>query len=283
VGSGIDLDWDAGSHVTLHLPNGLERQYSLCGDPADNTTLTIAVLNTRGEGGGSRWIHENLLEGMELEVDYPLQTFSLRPHKRYQFVASGIGITPIRSMLASLPAQRQWEVIYIGRERESMAYADELAKTCGDRLFTYVTSEKGKRISLADVVDPTAHIYACGSESLMAELEKVVPAERLHLERFTPRDRSSEHTASALTVTWEPTGQKIAVDADTPILDAMEQVGIPVSGSCKRGVCGSCELRVVAGVPAHLDSVMSDEDKDEINAFYPCVSRAKGDSLTLSY
>jgi len=249
VGSGIDLDWDAGSHVTLHLPNGLERQYSLCGDPADNTTLTIAVLNTRGEGGGSRWIHENLLEGMELEVDYPLQTFSLRPHKRYQFVASGIGITPIRSMLASLPAQRQWEVIYIGRERESMAYADELAKTCGDRLFTYVTSEKGKRISLADVVDPTAHIYACGSESLMAELEKVVPAERLHLERFTPRDRSSEHTASALTVTWEPTGQKIAVDADSPILDAMEQVGIPVSGSCKRGVCGSCELRVVAGVP----------------------------------
>ena len=111
----------------------------------------------------------------------------------------------------------------------------------------------------------------------------IVPAERLHLERFTPRDRSSEHTASALTVTWEPTGQHVTVPADTPILDAMEKEGLPVSGSCKRGVCGSCELRVVAGVPAHLDSVMSDEDKDEINAFYPCVSRAQGDSITLSY
>ncbi len=118
---------------------------------------------------------------------------------------------------------------------------------------------------------------------MMEEIEKVVTDERLHVERFTPRDRSSEHTASGLTVTWEPTGQEISVPADTSVLDAMEQHGVPVSGSCRRGVCGSCELRVVAGVPAHLDSVMSDEDKDEINAFYPCVSRAKGDSITLGY
>lgn len=283
VDSSVELEWDAGAHITIHLPNGLERQYSLCGDPADNTSPRIAVLNTRGEGGGSQWIHENLRPGMEFEVDYPLQTFPLRAHKKYQFIASGIGITPIKAMIATIPAQREWELIYIGRHREDMAYRDELAQFCGDHLFTYVTSERGKRISLPDVIDPTAHIYACGSEALMEQLEQIVPAERLHIERFTPRDRSAEHSATALTVTWEPTGQTVSVPAETPVLDAMEQQGIPVTGSCRRGVCGSCELRVVDGVPAHLDSVMSDEDKDEIGAFYPCVSRAQGDAIRLSY
>lgn len=281
--SSLELDWDAGAHITLHLGNGLERQYSLCGDPADSKSLTIAVLDTHGEGGGSTWIHQNLQEGMEIRVDLPLQNFPLRPHRRYQFIASGIGITPIRAMLTSLPASREWELIYLGRNREDMAYLDELEKVCGNRLTLHVSSERGGRIDLAKSIDPAAHVYACGSEALMEELESLVHPSRLHLERFTPRDRSSEHVAHPLSVTWEPTGQTITVPSNETILEGLEAAGIGVNGSCRRGVCGSCEVRVLAGKPAHLDSVMSDEEKDEVGAFYPCVSRAEGNELVLGH
>ncbi|MFZ9087747.1 MAG: 2Fe-2S iron-sulfur cluster-binding protein [Pontimonas sp.] len=283
VDSSVELDWDAGSHVTLHLGNGLERQYSLCGDPADARVLTIAVLDTHGEGGGSSWIHQNLREGSEIRVDFPLQNFPLRPHRRYQFVASGIGITPIRSMLTSLPASREWELVYLGRRREEMAFLDELKQVCGSRLMVHVSSEQGGRLDLKKAIDPQAHVYACGSEALLQELEAIVPAERLHLERFTPRDRSDEHTAHPVKVTWQPTGQVIDVPTNQTILEGLEGAGIGVNGSCRRGVCGSCEVRVISGIPAHLDSVMSDEEKDEVGAFYPCVSRAESETLVLGH
>lgn len=282
VSPAVELDWDAGAHVTVHLGNGVERQYSLCGDPADSGALDIAVLNTRGPGGGSQWIHENLREGDTLLVDYPLQNFPLKPHRNYQFIASGIGITPIRSMLMSLPASRKWELIYLGRTRESMPFLEELEHMFPGHIRVHASREDGGRLALADVIDPSAHVYACGSEGLMSELESLVPAERLHLERFTPRDRSSEHAAKPVTVTWQPTGSTITVGAQESLLEGLERAGVSVNASCRRGVCGSCELRVLDGTPAHLDSVMSDEDKDELGVFYPCVSRAQTDSLTVA-
>ena len=278
----VILEWEAGAHITLHLGNGDERQYSLTGDPADSTALTIAVLNTEGPGGGSKWIHDHLQVGMELRVDGPIQAFPLRAHHRYQFVASGIGITPIRSMLASLPASREWELIYLGRNREGMAYVEQLEAQYPGRVSVWASSEHGARASLPNIIDTTAEVYACGSEALLTELEQLVPAQRLHLERFSPRDRSGEHQAAGFVMTWEPTGQQLEVSSDQTVLESLESIGVDVNASCRRGVCGSCELRVVDGQPAHLDSVMADADKDELGIMYPCVSRATGNSLTLS-
>jgi len=282
VSDAVELEWEAGAHITLHLGNGLERQYSLTGDPADAHSLTIAVLNTRGPGGGSQWIHDNVRVGMELEIDPPIQAFALKPAHRYQFVASGIGITPIRAMLASLPASRQWELLYLGRERNQMAYGEELEAQYPSKVTLWVSGEQGGRAAIGELLDPSAQIYACGSEGLLETLEQEVDSSRLHLERFVPVDRSAEHTAHGLRVEWEPTGQHIDVGADQTILEGLESAGIPVSASCRRGVCGSCELSVLSGTPAHLDSVMADEDKDELGIMYPCVSRAVGDQLTVS-
>lgn len=277
-----EMDWESGAHLTLQLGNGTERQYSLTGDPADNRSLQIAVLNTEGPGGGSHWIHHNVRVGMELAASGPLQAFPLKAHHRYQFVASGIGITPIRSMLATLPAGREWELVYLGRSREDMAYVDELEATYPGRVQVWASSEHGRRASLSDLVDQAAHVYACGSEGVLSELEKVVAPERLHLERFSPVDRSSEHVAADLSVTWEPTGQTLQVPANQTVLEGLESAGVSVNASCRRGVCGSCELRVVEGSPAHMDSVMSDEDKDELGVMYPCVSRASTPAITVT-
>lgn len=281
IDDAAELEWEPGAHITVHLGNGLERQYSLVGDPADARALTIAVLDTGGPGGGSQWIHKNLTVGMELSLEGPLQAFPLKAHHRYQFIASGIGITPIRSMLGSLPANRDWELVYLGRTREEMAYVDELEASYPDRVRVWASQERGKRANLSKLVDTTAHVYACGSEALLADLEARVPSSQLHLERFTPVDRSNEHSATAFTVTWAPTGAEIAVGPETTVLEGLESAGIDVNASCRRGVCGSCELSVLAGEAAHLDSVMSDADKDELGIMYPCVSRSTTATLTV--
>ena len=45
--------WHPGSHLDIHLPSGLVRQYSLCGDPNDAHSYRIAVRRIPGGGGGS--------------------------------------------------------------------------------------------------------------------------------------------------------------------------------------------------------------------------------------
>ena len=67
------------------------------------------------------------------------------------------------------------------------------------------------------------------------------------------------------------------------MLDALERSGMPVLGSCRKGVCGSCEVRVVSGTPEHLDSVMADEEKDALSVMYPCVSRSLTPELVLDF
>ena len=54
-----------GAHVDVHLPGGVVRQYSLCGDPADASRYVIAVLLQ--EGPGSRAMHA-LEEGASVTI-----------------------------------------------------------------------------------------------------------------------------------------------------------------------------------------------------------------------
>src|SRR6185369_9367880 len=45
--------WDPGAHIDVVLPNGLVRQYSLCGDPTDGTSYQVAVLRDPHSRGAS--------------------------------------------------------------------------------------------------------------------------------------------------------------------------------------------------------------------------------------
>jgi ferredoxin-NADP reductase len=275
------LDWDAGAHLTLQLGNGLERQYSLAGDPAEQNSLRLGVLNTRGDGGGSSWIHANVQIGSEVFCSLPRNHFPLKPAKRYQFVASGIGITPIKSMLYSLPASREWSLLYLGRGRDDMLFAEELIEEYGDRVTVWATAERGGRAQLSELLDSQADVYACGSSELLATLEDLVAPERLHVERFEPLTRISAREGETFEVTAARSGKTVNVTPGLSTLEALEEAGVMLLASCRRGTCGTCEVGVVDGIPEHLDSVMSDADKDEIGVMYPCVSRSRTPRLVL--
>src|SRR5258708_6589418 len=94
--------WDAGAHLELHLPSGLRRQYSLCGDPGDRYSYTVAVLRVEDGRGGSIEIHDTGLVGRTLEIRGPINKLGLVDARSYLLVAGGIGITPIIAMAREL-------------------------------------------------------------------------------------------------------------------------------------------------------------------------------------
>jgi len=274
--------WVPGAHITLHLPDGMQRQYSLCGDPADRSQYSIAVLESPTSRGGSHYVHHNLKSGMNLEVSGPHNHFELEASNEYLFIAGGIGITPIKAMIESLPNRRHWRLLYAGRSRTSMAYANELSEMFGDRVIIHADDEQGGGPNLdALLADFSGHVYVCGPEPLLDALSSKVSVDRLHYERFSAVDRSDDAIVEAFEVTLSRSDKKILVGKDESLLDALNENGGALISSCGEGVCGTCEVRVLKGQPMHLDSVMSDEDKDAIGVMYPCVSRSTGSTLVL--
>ena len=274
--------WVPGAHITLHLPGDLKRQYSLCGDPADRSRYSIAVLESPTSRGGSRYVHNNLKSGMTIKVSGPHNHFELEASNEYLFIAGGIGITPIKAMIESLPNRRQWRLLYAGRSRTSMAYAHELEKMFGERVIVHADDEQGGRPDLdALLASFKGHVYVCGPEPLLDALITRVQVDRLHFERFSAVDRSSDAVVEAFEVTLSRSNITISVEKDESLLDAINANGGALISSCGEGVCGTCEVRVLKGTPVHLDSVMSDEDKDAIGVMYPCISRSTGKDLVL--
>ncbi|MCX2933878.1 2Fe-2S iron-sulfur cluster-binding protein [Mycobacterium sp. CVI_P3] len=280
---GTDLPiWTPGAHLTVHLPNGLRRCYSLCGDPADRSRYRIAVHRAPHSRGGSDWLHTAATPGTTLDVSGPDNNFALEPAREYLFLAGGIGITPIKVMIESLPAHRSWQLIYIGRSRVTMAFGDELERRFPANVSVHARDETGARPDLARLLaGTTAAVYCCGPASLTEAVNALVPPAQLHVERFAPADQSTQRPPRPFDVTCSRSGTHVHVPENRSLLDALEKAHIPVYSSCREGVCGACRIPVLAGRAEHMDSVAPDEDKDAAGIMYPCVSRARTPMLTL--
>jgi len=279
---GILPEWTAGSHIDL-IFDGLVKQYSLCGAITDQHTYTVAVLREPSSRGGSAYVHGVARPGDMVEVAGPRNHFQLGSASGYIFIAGGIGITPILPMIAQ--AEREgtpWRLFYGGRSRTSMAFTDHLAGY-GDKVSLHPEDEVG----LLDVAAITtsrprgAAVYCCGPAGLIDAVENSVddwqPGE-LNLERFVAKDFSALESRP-LTVHCSRSAVDLEVGATESVLDALESAGIPVPNACRDGVCGSCEVAVLGGVPEHRDSFRS--SADDMSSIAVCVSRAKTTELVL--
>lgn len=105
--TGADLpDWAPGAHIDLIMTPSLVRQYSLCGDTADRAQWRVGVLLDPNSRGGSQFVHDKLHEGATVRVRGPRNHFPLVGSARYQFIAGGIGVTPMLPMIAAADAMR---------------------------------------------------------------------------------------------------------------------------------------------------------------------------------
>ncbi|WP_411092014.1 PDR/VanB family oxidoreductase [Streptomyces sp. 049-1] len=275
--------WQPGAHVDVVLGPGLERQYSLCGDPADRAVWRIAVLRERVGRGGSAYVHEELKVGDRVLVRGPRNHFRLEAARRYRFVAGGIGITPILPMLAAAEeAGAEWSLLYGGRTRAGMAFTGELERY-GDRV-TLVAEDESGRLDLAPVVDDVPGdtlVYCCGPGPLLDAAGERCPAGRLRVERFSPARAQPAGPETGFEVVLARSGRTVAVPPDVSVLDAVRGAGVEVLFSCTEGTCGTCETEVVSGEPEHRDSVLTEEERAAGETMLICVSRCRGRRLVL--
>lgn len=280
-------DWTPGSHIDLVLPNGMTRQYSLCGDRWDPLTYRVGVLLEPAGRGGSSYVHDSLQVGDLVGVGGPRNNFPLVPSERYLFVAGGIGITPILPMVRQAEMLgADWQLLYGGRRRASMAFLHELAPY-GDRVRVVPRDESGLRHSLPGFLgEPRegVRIYACGPAPLLAAMERACagwPPHTLRTERFVAEETGAPVRTAPFEVELARSGTTVTVTPDLTVLEALNQVGVEVLSSCRRGVCGTCETTVLAGRPDHRDALLDDDERAADDCMYVCVSRSRDERLVL--
>ncbi|HEX2072790.1 MAG TPA: PDR/VanB family oxidoreductase [Geodermatophilus sp.] len=286
--SGADLPaWQPGAHIDLVLPDGLTRQYSLCGTPADRAVWRIAVLREPESRGGSARVHEELAEGVEVDVRGPRNNFPLVPSPHYLFVAGGIGITPILPMLTAVEAAgAEWELHYGGRSRRSMAFLESLEDLTGNRVTLHPQDEVGL-IDLDRILGtprPDTLVYCCGPEPLLQAVEErcaAWPGSSLHVERFTPKEVGEPVLTGSFEVELAASGLVLPVPPEKSVLEVVEEAGIPVLSSCQEGTCGTCETAVLEGIVDHRDSLLTPAEQAANDTMFICVSRAACPKLVL--
>ncbi|MCK0174019.1 PDR/VanB family oxidoreductase [Mycolicibacterium sp. F2034L] len=280
--------WYPGAHLDVHLPSGLIRQYSLCGEPAA-PGYRIAVRRIPGGGGGSVEVHDGLPVGATVRTHGPRNAFPLAvpgygsPGRRLRFVAGGIGITPILPMLAVAQARGvRWSMVYTGRSRDSLPFLDEIAGF-GDRVTVRTDDTDGvptPRELLGDQLDGTC-VYACGPAPMLTVVRDALSGRtgvELHFERFASPPVVD---GSPFTVAVASTGVDIPVGSDETLLAALRRAGVDTPYSCQQGFCGTCRTRVLDGVVEHRDTLLTEPERGA-GMMLTCVSRAAvGDRLTL--
>ncbi|NUP14525.1 MAG: oxidoreductase [Streptomyces sp.] len=280
-------DWTPGAHIDLVLPNGSTRQYSLCGDRWDPYTYSIAVLRQPAGRGGSVYVHDRLTVGDRVGVGGAHNHFPLVPAGRYLFIAGGIGITPLLPMIRQAEVVgADWQLLYGGRTRASMAFHSDLADAYGERVHVSPQDECGL-LDLATWLGeplPGTRIYCCGPAPLLAAVDKASahwPDHSLRTERFTAAGQSEPVRSTPFEVELRRTGRTVTVTPDVSVLHALRTVGAEVLSSCEQGTCGTCLVPVLDGTPEHRDAVLAEHERRAGDCMMPCVSRSHSDRLVL--
>ncbi len=285
-GAGLPA-WAPGAHVDLVLSAELVRPYSLCGDAADRTTYRVGVLREPDGRGGSVAVHDRLAVGAPVHVRGPRNHFPLVTSPRYLFVAGGIGITPLVPMVAEAEAAgAQWQLVYGGRSRRSMAFADDLTVQYGSKVVLRPQDQEGllDLDALLGTLSPDTLVYCCGPEPLLLAVEAACaswPAGSLHVERFSPKTQGEPVLSTSFEVELAASGRTVVVLPDQSILQAVEGAGVQVLSSCQEGTCGTCETPLLEGLADHRDSLLTLEEQQAQDTIFICVSRAACPKLVL--
>jgi ferredoxin-NADP reductase len=274
----------AGSHIDLTLPNGLIRSYSLVNPQSERHRYVIAVQKDRASRGGSKWVHENFHPGDVLTINGPRNNFALNEAaEKSIFIAGGIGITPIVSMTERLSAiGRDWELIYCARKRAEAAFVDALK---GNVKFNFDEEPGGKMLDIAAVVraaPANAHLYCCGPLPMLSAFEAAtaeLPRERVHVEYFTAKEPPA--VEGGYKVVLAKSGKEFIVPPGKTILDTLLDAGLDIPYSCMEGVCGTCETKVLEGVPDHRDLILTEDEHAANKIMMICCSGAKSEKLVL--
>ena len=288
---GQPLDtYEPGAHVDLTGPTGVTRQYSLCSPPQDRRAYLVAVKKEAQSRGGSAALHE-VQEGTELEMGAPRNLFRLDSEAgEHVLCAAGIGVTPLLSMAYRLAETGQpWRLHYFARSPQYAAFSALLAETfAGHVQFHYGVEPGDMDAVLSDCLaraGSAAHVYTCGPAPFMNKVVEVASRSRgdeaIHLEHFQADPEANAGPSGGFEVELASSGVVLQVPANTALVDVLQAHGCDIDTECREGICGTCIVDVLDGVPEHRDNCLSTREKAANKQICACVSRAVSARLVL--
>jgi ferredoxin-NADP reductase len=195
------FEFAPGQWVSLAMPTGpdpakpLRRSYSIASAPDGTARFALAITLVDG-GPGSSFLHE-IEPGTSLQATGP-QGFFSRPADLGTpslFVATGTGVTPLRSMLHAALARGAAEPLWLllgTRHEAGLVYREELEALAARHpnvrvFFTLSRPEEGWTglsgyvqshvpalwDQLVAVGGAGAHLYICGLERMVREVRDV--------------------------------------------------------------------------------------------------------------
>lgn len=200
------LAFKSGQHLIFEINSRAVRQYSIASAPQEIGKFELCV-DVLPKGPGSLFI-EALKPGDKVKCRGPWGRFLLSeanlPHK--VFVATGVGVTPFRSMILDLFATGFNGLVdlYFGvRHEEDIFYFDQFENLAGNwPMFNFLPTLsrpsvewKGLQGRVTDHLrvakfDVTrTEFYICGSGQMIVDvrallLEKGIPDSQIHFEKF---------------------------------------------------------------------------------------------------
>ncbi|MGH6815910.1 MAG: PDR/VanB family oxidoreductase [Hyphomicrobiaceae bacterium] len=286
---GSDLpEFEAGAHLLVRAPNGALRRYSLCNDPHERNRYAIAV-KREAAGGGSASLYEETKAGDELLVSAPRNNFALTGNPaRYLFVAGGIGITPILSMIRYLASSggRPFKLYYLCRTPETTAFREDLGAPSfrGKVAIHHDYGDPNRSYDLWPVLEEPkgAHLYCCGPRGLMEAVRDMTghwSSAAVHFEDFGAGKAARAADDKPFGVRLAKSNRTIEVPAGVTLLEALRAHGHHIASSCESGTCGTCRVGLLAGEADHRDLALA--DRERAHTILVCVSRARSPELVL--
>lgn len=295
------IDYRPGQFLTFHLgPEGkTKRCYSLNSSPATRGTYDVSV-KLLENGKGSTWMHEKVQSGDVLKVNWPSGRFYYTEKTKISiFVAGGIGITPMLSMLQYLvdtgsekplfffyAAKTSDELVFFEQLKYLSDQAPNITLNCilsqPDENWTGLKGRLNKDILKSFNIDfSQSDLYTCGPTPLMDSVKNIafelgLKEEHFHNEVFAS-PTSSQREKRQCSIHLKQSQKNLQYDSNLPLLNFLERQKVDINSSCRSGVCGTCEITLIKGEVESLKSDFLSEEDLKQGKKLSCISFPKSD------
>lgn len=232
-------------------------------------------------GIASGWLHDQAQTGTILQVRAPSGQFVFAPDPNAPpvFIAGGIGITPMLTMLKAALADEPDRVAHLfygvrnGQDYAFKAELSQLAEAHAGFDLHVLYADPGSAdvagqhyrhagfINLDLLKQRLPHgrhaFYVCGPDPMMkalipALLEWGVDEADIHRESFGAQTAApkpvTEATGPVLAIGFRRSGRTLDwTGQDANLLDFAERHTVLIESGCRSGSCGTCETRLISG------------------------------------
>lgn len=266
----------AGQFLTVQIGKDAKqtRSYSISSSALERSSLSISVKRV-ANGAGSSFVH-SLKAGDTVTAFAPSGSFTDAEIDNVDkvFVAGGIGITPLLSMIQTgLESGRKESLVlfYGARSEKDLAFHEvlkDLAIRHPQFKFLPVVGKPIDFEMLRPFVNEKTHFFICGPSIMMDALsaglmDARVGEECIHTERFVSPQSLDGSKLAARKAEISFDGQIFVYEGKQTLLEFFESAGVHIPYACRTGVCGTCKCRARGETESLTDAGLSLKERRE--------------------